>query len=298
MKTINAARVKIASRKNWAQAVKEQTELGRAYVLVTIISARGSTPRDGGTKMVVTTDTIYDTIGGGHLEHQSIATAQKLLENENQQQHIEHYKLGPSLGQCCGGSTTLLFERFATNHVNIMLFGAGHVGRALVDILGCLPCRLTWVDSRDCQFPAQSSSTVSLVTNDEPMDEVATMPANSYYIVMTHNHQLDYKICQTILKRDDFSYLGLIGSDTKWRRFKQRFEHNGIAKKSVARINCPVGLRQVQGKHPMEVAVSIAGEIIEQYQQEVENLPMQQGLHWKDISQMLDNTISNTPVSS
>lgn len=280
----------------WVDAVNDLTAQGEAYVLVTILGVRGSAPRDSGTKMVVTADRSYDTIGGGHLEYKAVEIAHRILAGGDTQQHIEHFPLGPSLGQCCGGSTSLLFEPFAASRINIMLFGAGHVGQALAPILSGLPCRLSWVDTREELFPANAtnSSNVVKVVSDTPADEVDTMPANSYYIVMTHNHQLDYEICRRVLKREDFGYLGLIGSDTKWKRFQQRFDHRGIAPELVQRINCPVGLSAVPGKRPMEVAVSIAGEIIGLYQRDEPAKPTQQGLHWKELKTMLsEDTVTS-----
>ena len=134
------------------------------------------------------------------------------------------------------------------------------------------------------------------------------MPENSYYIVMTHNHQMDFDISQAILTRGDFSYLGLIASDTKWRRFQQRYKHRGIDQQQVTRMNCPIGLAQVGGKLPIEVAVSVAAEIISIYQAEQKlqakqntqastelgNSPnskfrptSQQGIYWKEFTQLL-----------
>lgn len=281
----------INSNKNWSQAVNELSTKGEAYVLVTILGVRGSVPRDSGTKMVIAADNIYDTIGGGHLEFKTISIAQQLLKDENRQYHIEYFPLGPSLGQCCGGSINILFERFPASAVNIMLFGAGHVGLALVGILAGLPCRVRWVDKRENQFPAQMASNITPVTSEAPMDEVETMPANSYYIVMTHNHQLDFEICEAILRRGDFRHLGVIGSDTKWKRFQQRFAHRGFEQESIARISCPTGLSQIPGKHPMEVAISIAGEIIVLYHRDLPPRAKRQGVQWKELKQSLEETV-------
>jgi xanthine dehydrogenase accessory factor len=256
---------------NWTGAAHQLNKQGKAYVIATIVGVTGSTPRNSGTKMVITHDDIFDTIGGGHLEHKTIKHAHQLLITGVACQQIEHFQLGAQLGQCCGGDATVLFECFKASGASIMLFGAGHVGKALMPILAGLPCSITWVDSRTEQFPADAKNyhNVTTVVSENPAEEVALMPANSYYIVMTHNHQLDFEISHNILKRADFSYLGLIASDTKWRRFQQRFQHRDIAKSLVERMNCPIGLAQVQGKLPMEVAVSVAGEIIQLYQAEL-----------------------------
>jgi xanthine dehydrogenase accessory factor len=258
---------------HWSQAVHELASRGEAYVLVTLISVSGSTPRDSGTKMVITAEQTFATIGGGHLEYQCIAQAHELLiqqqNNKSGLQKIVDFQLGAKLGQCCGGATKVLFESFVQSRVNIMLFGAGHVGQALIGILAGLPCKVTWVDSRESQLAISTDeyNNVTHLVSDSPADEVASMGANSYYIVMTHNHQLDFDICQKILQRQDFAYLGLIASNTKWRRFKQRFSHRDIDPAQVERMNCPIGVSQVPGKQPMEVAVSVAAEVIGLYQQ-------------------------------
>ena len=253
---------------NWTGAAHQLNKQGKAYVIATIVGVTGSTPRNSGTKMVITHDDIFDTIGGGHLEHKVIKHAHQLLMAGDDCQQLEHFQLGAQLGQCCGGNASVLFESFSASGVNIMLFGAGHVGKALMPILAGLPCSITWVDSRAEQFPDDSGNyhNVTTLVSDNPAEEVSLMPANSYYIVMTHNHQLDFEISHNILKRADFAYLGLIASETKWRRFQQRFQHRDIAKSLVEKMNCPIGLPQVQGKLPMEVAVSVAGEIIQLYQ--------------------------------
>lgn len=253
---------------NWSSASYKLSKQGQAYVLVTLVGVAGSTPRNSGTKMVVSKDGVFDTIGGGHLEHKVIKHANNMLTDGKNAQHIEHFQLGSQLGQCCGGNASVLFECFAATGVNIMLFGAGHVGKALVPILAQLPCQVTWVDSRAEQFPANIGDyeNVVMLISDSPEFEVDSMPANSYFIVMTHNHQMDFDITQAVLKRADFHYLGLIASETKWRRFQQRYKHRDIAAEQVARMNCPIGLRQVGGKLPIEVAVSVSAEIIHTYQ--------------------------------
>ncbi|SEL27927.1 molybdenum cofactor sulfurylase [Colwellia chukchiensis] len=304
---------------NWSRACHHLSQQGQSYVLVTLVAVAGSTPRNNGTKMVVSKDGIFDTIGGGHLEHKVIKQANKLLRTGKAAQQIEHFQLGSQLGQCCGGSASVLFECFAQHAVNIMLFGAGHVGKALVPILAQLPCHITWVDSRAEQFTNDLAKydNLNCIVSDAPELEVARMPAASYFIVMTHNHQLDFAISQAVLTRADFHYLGLIASATKWRRFQQRFKHREIDPSQVARMSCPIGLSQVAGKLPIEVAVSIAAEIIHCYQQQqaeqaqslsidtttnlsaqnsqakpVNNVRArgQQGVCWQDIKPLLTNS--------
>jgi xanthine dehydrogenase accessory factor len=250
---------------SWISALAELQQQGLPCVLVTIIEERGSTPRNAGSKMVVTAERIFETIGGGHLEYKAMELAREMLVNRSQDTRLERFSLGATLGQCCGGATLLLFEAMGQPQAQIAVFGAGHVGRALVPLLASLPCKVRWIDSRENEFPAQIPSGVEKVLNDEVVDEVERMPAGSYFIVMTHNHQLDLELTAEILKRNDFAYYGLIGSKSKRAKFEHRLRDRGFNPAVVARMRCPMGLSEVKGKLPIEIAVSIAGEVIATY---------------------------------
>lgn len=270
----------------WYEVIKRLESENRDYVLVTVLGTRGSTPRDCGTKMVVSRNKSYATIGGGHLEFKAIQQAKQLLSESQSQQIIENFPLGAKLGQCCGGQATILFESFIKTSIDIMLFGAGHVGKALVSILADLPCRVHWVDSREHEFPDNLSSNISKIVSDSPSDEVRTMPKNAYYVIMTHNHPLDFAISEMILKRNDARYIGLIGSKTKWKRFQMRFEHKGYQPELFNAIRCPVGHRNIPGKLPSEVAVAVAGEIISLYHQNQPIQKKQQGVDWRQLNSL------------
>ena len=250
---------------SWISALADLQQQGQPCVLVTIIEERGSTPRNAGSKMLVTAERIFETIGGGHLEFKAMALAREMLHSRSQNTRLERFSLGASLGQCCGGATVLLFEPMGQPQAQIAVFGAGHVGRALVPLLASLPCTVRWIDSRENEFPEQLPAGVEKVINDEVVDEVENMPAGSYFIVMTHNHQLDLELTAEILKRNDFAYYGLIGSQTKRVKFEHRLRDRGFDPAVVARMRCPMGLAEVKGKLPVEIAVSIAGEVIATY---------------------------------
>lgn len=250
---------------NWISALADLQHQGEACVLVTIIEERGSTPRNAGSKMVVSAGRIFDTIGGGHLEYKAMQIAREMLASGSQQTRLERFSLGASLGQCCGGVNVLLFEPMGQPQAHIAVFGAGHVGRALVPLLASLPCRVRWIDSREAEFPAQLPEGVTQILSEDVIEEVDNLPAGSYCIVMTHNHQLDLELAAAILKRGDFSYFGLIGSKTKRVKFEHRLRDRGFDGAVVQRMRCPMGLTEVKGKLPMEIAVSIAGEVIATY---------------------------------
>lgn len=249
----------------WIAALSQIEANATPAVMITVVEERGSTPRNAGAKMVVSQAQQFDTIGGGHLEYKAIKLARKLLAKNQTQPQLERFSLGASLGQCCGGATTLLFEPLNTDTVNITLFGAGHVGRALIPILASLPCRVRWVDAREDEFPDRIPEGVEKVVNEYPVDEIEKQPSGSYFIVMTHNHQLDQELTESILKRNDFSYFGLIGSLTKRNKFIHRLQAKGFTNEQIARMTCPMGIAEVSGKLPAEIAVSVAGEVIAHY---------------------------------
>ena len=250
---------------NWISGLTDLQTQGEACVLVTIIEELGSTPRNAGSKMVVSAERIFDTIGGGHLEYKAMEIAREMLASRSQNTRLERFSLGASLGQCCGGVNVLLFEPMGLPQAQIAVFGAGHVGRALVPLLASLPCRVRWIDSREQEFPAQIPDGVRQIVADEPLDEVDQLPKGSYCIVMTHNHQLDLELSAAILKRGDFAYFGLIGSKTKRVKFEHRLRDRGFDPAVLQRMRCPMGLSEVKGKLPIEIAVSIAAEVIATY---------------------------------
>ncbi len=227
----------INTNTNWIDAIQGFEAKGEAFVLVTVLGTKGSTPRDVGTKMVFNTESSCGTIGGGHLEYRAGKIAAELLTEGKQSQRIETFPLGPSLGQCCGGRVNLLFECFMPTKLQLMLFGAGHVGQALVPLLNRLPIALRWVDSRMAELQPSVGGSTQLIDTEQPASEVAAMPPDSTYIILTHNHQVDYEILRAVLDRRDADFVGLIGSETKWRRFQMRLEHHGYAAESYMNVH-------------------------------------------------------------
>lgn len=217
--------------------------------------------------MLVSAALTVGTIGGGHLEYLATDRARQLLLDGREQQHTEKYPLGAKLGQCCGGHVTLLYEAFADAAITVALFGAGHVGRAVVTILAQLPVRVVWIDSRADEFPDPIPAGVQQIISAQPEDEIADLPAGAYVLAMTHQHPLDYAITEAVMRRGDAAYLGVIGSQTKSRRFRLRLQHRGFSDQQINALHCPIGLDSVPGKQPMEVAVSVAAQLICLYQQ-------------------------------
>lgn len=251
---------------NWIYELASFYDQGLACVMVTVLENRGSVPRDIGAKMLVTQDSVIASVGGGRLEFKAIEIAREMLEEGENQLKLETFNLSARLGQCCGGITTLSFEPVVRNHFHLALFGAGHVAKALIKIISTLPFQITWIDSRSHVFPEHIPTSVTKSVSDDPVAEISQIPAASYFLVMTHNHQLDFEITRAILKRNDFAYFGLIGSATKCERFRHQLSQSGFSQEVIDKMTCPVGLNAVKGKHPSEIAVSIAAQLIAYYQ--------------------------------
>jgi xanthine dehydrogenase accessory factor len=157
----------------------------------------------------------------------------------------------------------LLLERIAPSDFHVAVFGAGHVGKALVSVLAGLPCRITWIDSRVDQFPSSVPSNATVERTDAPEYTVRQLPPDSYVLIMTHSHPLDLQICEGALRRDDFTYVGLIGSKTKRTKFERRLLERGLEVTALARLTCPIGVPGVTSKHPAVIAVAVAAQLLQ-----------------------------------
>jgi xanthine dehydrogenase accessory factor len=244
---------------------------GRGAQVVRIAATRGSAPRDAGTCMLVMADASHGSIGGGHLEWEAIAVARQRLAAASAPPEQRQYALGASLGQCCGGAVTLAFSTLDAAQAaalaadepeifRLWLFGAGHVGRALVQVLSSLSCSIEWVDERADAFPAAVPDQVCCRASEEPAREVADARGGDYYLVMTHSHALDERIVEAILTRGDAGFVGLIGSATKRRRLRARLQARGL---DAAPVVCPIGLPGLTGKEPGVIAISAAAQLVQ-----------------------------------
>jgi len=260
---------------DWQQAVAELRKLQTPAVLVSVDSIVGSTPREPGARMIVTGQNLYGTIGGGNLEYQACRIARNQIERDDED-GLQRFPLGAGLGQCCGGLVNLMFERLGPDSdwaalaeededLELYLFGAGHVGSALVRSLRDLPIRINWIDTRDDMLPEQPPAGVSAICTDTPEAEIDAAAAGSYFLVMTHDHSLDQRLCEQILKRDDFAYFGLIGSASKRRNFETRMRRRSVDADKFERMTCPIGIGGITSKQPAQIAISVAAEILQVY---------------------------------
>ncbi|MBL0394021.1 xanthine dehydrogenase accessory protein XdhC [Ramlibacter monticola] len=261
------------------QPLKEITNRLAAQdaVLVSVHAAEGSVPREEGAWMAVFSDAVVGSIGGGHLELQAIEEARRRLSGAGEGA-LQRVALGPSLGQCCGGVVHLRYEkvgaadaaglarRLRAAHAPLALFGGGHVGKALVQVLGTLPFAVTWIDSRDEIFPAQVPDNVRCEHSDPVQAAVADLAPDSRVLIMSFSHAEDLDIVAACLRRlrerADLSYVGLIGSKTKWATFRHRLEERGFRKQELAQVTCPIGIPAIRGKQPEVIAVAVAAQLL------------------------------------
>lgn len=157
---------------------------------------------------------------------------------------------------------TTLIEPINKTLFHLTLFGAGHVGQAVVHTLSQLPCAITWIDERADMFPEVVPKNVQKIVSDLPAHQASLAPAQSFFLVMTHSHQLDLELCIEILKREDIPYLGLIGSLTKRQKFLKRLKFRGYGEHQLSKLTCPIGLTHLTGKHPTQIAISVSAEIL------------------------------------
>ena len=316
-------------------------DAGRPVSMITVVDARGSTPRGVGTRMLVTQGGgFFGTIGGGRLEYDAMAAARRLLETDGRPE-VREVPLGPALGQCCGGHATVLIER-ADRHAlealqalesddfgyvltrldrpgprlvngrgrsdhlpeplraafsewlrgsagsaperlvladgsvwllepavddlpRVFLFGAGHVGRALAAALSVLPCRVQLFDHREGLLTDLPDG-IEAFRSEHPEDRVLEAPQGTFFLVMTPSHDVDCRICEAVLKRGDFAFVGLIGSATKRARFEKRWRAKGIPEERIARLVCPIGLPGITGKEPVVIAAATAAQLLQAFE--------------------------------
>lgn len=244
-------------------------------VMVTVTKAKGSTPRDAGTFMLVAEQALFGTIGGGQLEFIGIEKARTLLAN-GQDHDTLSLPLGPEIGQCCGGWVELVLEvltpeRKATLDTRmqqaealqpqVFIFGAGHVGLALAAALKPLPFCVTLLDSRkiiDGQIPAG----IDFRRVAMPEAHVAQIAPGGAAVILTHDHALDFLIAREALARDDLSYIGMIGSTTKRATFAHWLERAGGDATQLARLTLPIGASPIKDKRPAVIAALVATELL------------------------------------
>lgn len=264
---------------SWPLAQLQALLTHTPVVLVSVDHTQGSVPRESGAWMAVTPDQVINTIGGGHLEFQAIQEARALWAQGTSESLVLRYPLGPSLGQCCGGVVHLRYEYVPVSHAGgllqrlrahaqpVALFGGGHVGRALIQVLGPLPFEVHWIDSRDEIFPSELPPNVHVDHSDPVQSAVDDVSPNSLVLIMSFSHAEDLEVLAACLRRQrqraDLPYIGLIGSETKWATFRHRLEARGFTAEELAQVVCPIGVPGLCGKEPEVIAIGVAAQLLQ-----------------------------------
>ncbi len=277
--------------KTWAIILRALEGHGRC-ALVSVIKTEGSAPRDAGARLVVTPEGFHGTIGGGTLEWRAIAEAQRLL-GRGATVKLASHALGPDMGQCCGGRVQLateifdatnlpqvrdlaareaqgrftlrgriasldIVESFGEDNRRLYLFGAGHVGKALVLALAPLPFDVYWIDARPGAFPRAVPQNVTLAASAD----LAEAPDGSLVYVMTHSHALDLAITDQALRNPRVTHVGLIGSATKRARFVKRLREAHVAEARIEGLICPIGVSGIRSKEPAMIAAATVAQLL------------------------------------
>jgi xanthine dehydrogenase accessory factor len=237
----------------WLDAAMTCARTGVPFAVVTPV-------HDGGVassgRLLVTSDDARGTLGARALDSAAIALARTRLATTAPRAALVPFAHDVA--------TTLLVQVERPDPFVVMLFGNGHVGRALVDVLGTVPVHVKWIDSRGADFPARVPANVEITVTDAPEDELIAAPPAAFVVVTTHSHAIDFALIEQSLARDDWRYVGLIGSASKRAQFERRLAARGWPADAFAHIHCPIGARGIAigSKHPGAIAIAIAAELL------------------------------------
>jgi xanthine dehydrogenase accessory factor len=241
-----------ADAREWVDAARACTRAGTAFATVSRIAAGAA----AAPRLVVTTDDVRGTLGDAGHDSAGITFARaRLAAGAN----------GTLLMPLPGATDEVLVVQLTRpDPFDVLLFGNGHVGRALVRVLGVLPAQVRWIDARAEDFPADPPANVEIVVTDVPEAELRAAPQGSFVLVMTHSHDLDFTLVAAALARDDWRYVGMIGSRAKRAQLERRLAQRGIDGARFAEVICPIGapLPGVSGKDPGSIAIAVAAELL------------------------------------
>ncbi len=245
-------------------------------ILVTVAQAKGSTPRVAGTSMLVSASDALGTIGGGQLEFMAMDAAREML-TKGQQERALDIPLGPEIGQCCGGHVFVQLTHLTKDKAGsladtvradladrprIFIFGAGHVGRALAKAMSALPVQSLLVDNREEELAAVSDDIPTSLT-PLPETHIRSAPSGSAFIILTHDHALDFLLTREALNRKDAAYVGMIGSKTKRATFASWLERETGSRHAMTGLTMPIGTSRLTDKRPAVIAAMVAAQVME-----------------------------------
>ena len=242
------------ARDAWVAALIEHDVAATACVMVSVA--------DGAAKgtIVVHTERVMGALDDATLNATAEVAARDMLATNERAPRL---LVAPTSAAGGRAAPLLLLEPLRPTDFRIVVFGAGHVGRALVAALAQLHAHIDWIDSRAEEFPAHAPDNVCIDVTDTPECVIDEARAGTYFLVLTHSHDLDFSLTERILRREDFGYLGLIGSTTKRNTFERRLAQHGLPEALRERITCPIGIPGITGKEPAEIAVAVAAELLQ-----------------------------------
>lgn len=269
---------------DWLDALQELRAARVPAVIVTLALVRGHAPRNGGAKMVVSPGEVFGTVGGGNLEATAVDRAREMLGAGAGEPEVLTLTLSDKAVteygvQCCGGEVTMMLEPIRVTP-SIAVFGIGHVGLELARILARHEVDLHLIDSRREMLAAErigvpgetgvfadAVARVHLTQAPVPESALAGLPAGTHVLVMTHDHVEDLAVVDMSLRmasgREGLASIGLIGSASKWARFRKKLGELGHTQNDLARVTTPIGIPEVAGKQPAAIAVSVAARLLQ-----------------------------------
>lgn len=265
---------------DWVDAVQRLRAARVPFVIVTLAMVRGHAPRNGGAKMIVAADSLFGTVGGGNLEATAVDRARAMLDSGAAEPDLLTLTLSDRAVtdygvQCCGGEVTMLLEPVRVVP-SVAIFGVGHVGLELARVLSRQQLELHLVDSRDEMLAAErigvpgergvlgdAVATVHVQHLPVPEAALADLPAGAHVLVMTHDHGEDLAIVESALNTPGLGSIGLIGSRSKWARFRAQLVEVGHDEAELARVTTPIGIEGIASKDPAAIAVSVAARILQ-----------------------------------
>ncbi|MEW5758979.1 MAG: xanthine dehydrogenase accessory protein XdhC [Candidatus Omnitrophota bacterium] len=245
---------------NLLSKIEEYLSSSKKFALVTIVDVKGSTPRQIGARMIVFSNgSIEGTIGGGKIEYDIQKDSQYLIRHS--QSCLKEYSLNKERGLLCGGKMSVFIEVFKPKE-KIIIFGAGHIGKALYKLASVLDFEIIIIDQRKEFAKKDIFPNAKKIICKSPMEAIKELNINknSYIVIVTHGHEHDYIILKNIIK-SSVVYIGMIGSKNKIKSIFNKLRVTGISQNLIKKIYAPIGLN-LGGDSPEEIALSILAEIV------------------------------------
>lgn len=249
------------------QKLNELIKAKMPFVSAIVVDTTGSVPQDAGTKMLVTEKGLhYGTVGGGKVEKRAIEEALAMLsgKEKGKSTHFVNWSLSKDIGMTCGGMVKIFFETHNVAIWQIVVFGAGHVANALINLLCNLECKITCIDPRqEWLDKLPDSPQLTKLKIDDMPSAVDSLSNDAFVLLITMGHSTDSPILTKILSSKNFPYLGVIGSDAKAARLKQDIKDAGLPQEKDSAFFCPMGLN-IGSNHPQEIAISIVSQLLQE----------------------------------